>query len=84
MAITTKETSNINLHIGEDSNVKVWLVDPTYTQQQLSSYAMPSAIGGIATFTDQYITKLKTPVRVFKFPEKMMQNFSQQHFYFLC
>jgi len=34
---------------------------------------MPSAIGGIATYTDRYIDKLETPVRVFKFPETLTE-----------
>ncbi|SVD61494.1 uncharacterized protein METZ01_LOCUS414348 [marine metagenome] len=28
------QRKKLQLNIGEDSNVKVWLVDPTYTQQQ--------------------------------------------------
>ena len=67
----TKESSNINFETGVNSNIKVWLIDPTYTQQQQSSYAMPSAIGGIATFTDKYVKNLKKPVRIFKYPETL-------------
>jgi radical SAM superfamily enzyme YgiQ (UPF0313 family) len=69
--INMKESSNINFETGVESNIRIWLIDPTYTQQQQSSYAMPSAIGGIATFTDKYVKKLKNPVRVFKYPEKL-------------
>ena len=49
--------SKINLGV-KNSGIKIWLVDPTYTQQQISSESMPTAIGGIATFTEKYL-KLK-------------------------
>jgi len=52
------------------NDVNIWLVDPTYTQQQISSEAMPNAIGGIATFTE-YSLKLKNKIRLFKYPEKL-------------
>jgi radical SAM superfamily enzyme YgiQ (UPF0313 family) len=70
-SMKTMESSNIHFEAGIDSNIKVWLIDPTYTQQQQSSYAMPSAIGGIATFTDKYVKNLKKPVRIFKYPETL-------------
>lgn len=69
--IPKKETtSNINLNIDDESTIKIWLVDPTYTQQQISSESMPGAIGGIATFTEHNL-KLKHPIRLFKYPEKL-------------
>ena len=60
----------INLNIEKESEIKIWLVDPTYTQQQISSESMPAAVGGIATFTEKHL-KLKNPVRIFKYPEKL-------------
>ena len=60
----------VNLDIEKESEIKVWLVDTTYTQQQISSESMPSAVGGIATFTEKHL-KLKNPVRIFKYPEKL-------------
>ena len=61
--------SKINLD-AQDPGIKIWLVDPTYTQQQISSESMPSAVGGIATFTEKHL-KLKHPIRIFKYPEKL-------------
>jgi radical SAM superfamily enzyme YgiQ (UPF0313 family) len=60
----------IDLDIEKESKIKIWLVDPTYTQQQISSESMPSAVGGIATFTEKHL-KLKHSVRIFKYPEKL-------------
>ncbi len=64
-----EEKSEINLNV-QDPGIKIWLVDPTYTQQQISSESMPAAIGGIATFTEKTL-KLKYPIRLFKYPEKL-------------
>ena len=61
--------SEINLNV-QDPGIKIWLVDPTYTQQQISSESMPSAVGGIATFTEKHL-KLKHAIRIFKYPEKL-------------
>ena len=61
---------SIDLDIEKESKIKIWLVDPTYTQQQISSESMPSAVGGIATFTEKHL-KLKHSVRIFKYPEKL-------------
>jgi radical SAM superfamily enzyme YgiQ (UPF0313 family) len=61
--------SKINLGV-KNSGIKIWLVDPTYTQQQISSESMPTAIGGIATFTEKHL-KLKHPIRIFKYTEKL-------------
>jgi radical SAM superfamily enzyme YgiQ (UPF0313 family) len=55
----------------KDKNVKVWLADLTYTQQQISSDVMPAAIGGIATFTES-ILELKNPIQIYKYPEKLI------------
>ena len=52
---TSKNTyPEINLDV-KDPGIKIWLVDPTYTQQQISSESMPAAIGGIATFTEKHL-----------------------------
>ena len=45
--------------------LKFGLIDPTYTQQQISSESMPAAIGGIATFTEKNL-KLKNPIKTFQ------------------
>ena len=61
----------INLKVKRE-DIKIWLVDPTYTQQQISSESMPSAVGGIATFTEHNL-KLKHTIRLFKYPEKLAE-----------
>jgi radical SAM superfamily enzyme YgiQ (UPF0313 family) len=61
--------STIDLKI-KKTDVKIWLADLTYTQQQISSEAMPAAIGGIATFTETSLG-LTHPIRIFKYPEKL-------------
>ena len=66
---TTEKKSMINLKVKRE-DIKIWLVDPTYTQQQISSESMPSAVGGVATFTERNL-KLKHPIRLFKYPEKL-------------
>ena len=60
----------IDLTTNHVSEIKIWLVDPTYTQQQISSESMPSAVGGIATFSEANL-QLKYPIRLFKYPEKL-------------
>ncbi|RZD43868.1 MAG: hypothetical protein CXT78_07380 [Thaumarchaeota archaeon] len=59
------------------SNVKITLVDPTYTQQQISSEAMPSPIGGIAINTEKLL-KLKNPIQLFKFPEEFIKSIEKE------
>lgn len=69
-------SENISLNTLDDfsnSNVKIWLVDPTYTQQQISSEAMPSPIGLIAINTE-LLLKLKNPIQIFKFPENFIKS----------
>ena len=57
----TKEVLKpVNLDIEKESEIKIWLVDPTYTQQQISSESMPSAVGGIATFTEKHLNLEKS------------------------
>ena len=58
------------MDLEKESEIKIWLIDPTYTQQQISHESMPSAIGGIATFTEKHL-KLKHSIRLFKYPEKL-------------
>ena len=65
--------SRINFKINKEINTTIWLIDPTYTQQQISSESMPSAIGCIATFTEENLN-LKEPIRLFKYPE----NFAEE------
>ena len=66
---SVNDDSKIDLNV-IDPGIKIWLVDPTYTQQQISSESMPAAIGGIATFTEKNL-KLKNSIRLFKYPEKL-------------
>ena len=66
-----EKSTSVNLEIENPSDIKIWLVDPTYTQQQISSESMPSAVGGIATFTEKNV-KLNNPIRLFKYPEKLI------------
>ena len=56
----------------KNKNATIWLADLTYTQQQVSSESMPSAIGGIATYTEQNLC-LKKPIRIFKYPEVLIE-----------
>ncbi|MDP6736622.1 MAG: cobalamin-dependent protein [Nitrospinaceae bacterium] len=51
---------------------RIWLADLTYTQQTVAADVMPNAIGGIATFTESR-TGLSHPVRLFKYPEKLVE-----------
>lgn len=56
-----------------DSTIKIWLVDPTYTQQQISSEAIPSPIGGIAVNTEALLN-LESDIKIFKYPEKLIES----------
>lgn len=51
-------------------DLRVWLVDLTYTQLGVSAETIPQAVGGLATHaaTRMQLTK---PVRVFKYPERL-------------
>src|SRR5437016_10214033 len=51
-------------------DLKVWLADLTYTQQQISAELIPQAIGGIATFTESRHA-FAQPIRLFKYPEAL-------------
>lgn len=50
----------------------VWLVDFTYTQQQVAAELIPYAIGGIATYAESRL-EFDRPVRLFKYPEDLAQ-----------
>ena len=64
-----KETSKIDFNLIHDNHPLIWLMDPTYTKPQISSETMPSAIGGIATFTEKNL-HLNTSIKLFKYPER--------------
>ena len=81
---SSKKESNTNSEINEttripikDNNVKIWLADLTYTQQQISSEAMPAAVGGIATFTE-LVLELKNPIQIYKYPEKLANDLENE------
>ncbi len=59
------------------SDARVWLADLTHTQQLITSDVMPSAIGGIATFTETQI-QLASNIRLFKYPEKLAQALEKE------
>ena len=71
------ETHKINFNIKKEIHPKIWLVDATYTQPQISSETMPSAVGGIATFAEKHL-HLKEPIRLFKYPDKFSQELENQ------
>ncbi|MEG3618582.1 hypothetical protein V5T82_08965 [Magnetovibrio sp. PR-2] len=50
----------------------VWLVDPTYTQQQVSAELIPYAMGLLAEYAEKCID-FDTPIRIFKYPEDLTQ-----------
>jgi len=56
---------------------RVWLADLTYTQQTIAADVMPNAIGGIATYTERWVP-LISPIRLFKYPEKLVQALTEQ------
>jgi tRNA A37 methylthiotransferase MiaB len=56
---------------------RVWLADLTYTQQTIAADVMPNAIGGIATYAERW-TPLASPIRIFKYPEKLVEALAQE------
>ncbi|MFN4310045.1 MAG: B12-binding domain-containing radical SAM protein [Ferrovibrio sp.] len=56
---------------------RVWLADLTYTQQTIAADVIPNAIGGIATYTERW-TQFTTPIRLFKYPEKLVQALARE------
>ena len=52
-------------------HLRIWLADLTYTQQTVAADVIPQAIGGIATFAQANLP-LYHPIRVFKYPEKLI------------
>tara|TARA_B110001454_G_scaffold104193_1_gene98144 strand:- start:660 stop:2798 length:2139 start_codon:yes stop_codon:yes gene_type:complete len=67
------KTSNINFNLLHDNHPLIWLMDATYTKPQISSETMPSAIGGIATFTEKNL-HLNKPIKLFKYPERFAEE----------
>lgn len=59
------------------SEMKVWLVDLTYTQQTIAADVIPNAIGGIATYSERWAA-LAEPIRLFKYPEKLAHALEQE------
>jgi radical SAM superfamily enzyme YgiQ (UPF0313 family) len=59
--------------------LRIWLADLTYTQQQISAELIPQAIGGIATFTENYCS-IKTSFRLFKYPEALAGAMGERGF----
>jgi radical SAM superfamily enzyme YgiQ (UPF0313 family) len=62
---------------GQAANLRIWLADLTYTQQTVAADVMPNAIGGIATFSEAQVP-LKTPIRLFKYPERLAAALEQE------
>ena len=73
----TSFNTKINFNINEKLHPTIWLIDPTYTQQQISSESMPSAIGGIATFTEKNLNLTK-PIKIFKYPERFAEELKNE------
>lgn len=71
---TDVNLKNLKVH---DSDTRIWLIDPTYTQQQISSESMPNAIGGISTYAEQLL-ELKNPIELFKYPEEMIKTIQEE------
>jgi radical SAM superfamily enzyme YgiQ (UPF0313 family) len=57
-------------------NFSVWLADLTYTQQTIAADVIPNAVGGIATYAEK-AAGLPSPVRIFKYPEKLAQALAE-------
>jgi radical SAM superfamily enzyme YgiQ (UPF0313 family) len=75
-----KKSTNFQVETLDDfsnSDVKISLIDPTYTQQQISSESMPSPIGGIAVTTESLL-KLKNPIQIFKYPEDFIKSIENE------
>lgn len=71
--ITREKSSSTTFHPISNQNVSIWLADLTYTQQQISSESMPSAIGGVASYAEKKLN-LKNPIQLFKYPEKLASS----------
>lgn len=56
---------------------RVWLADLTYTQQTIAADVIPNAIGGIATYAERCVP-LATPIRLFKYPEKLARALEEE------
>ena len=53
--------------------MEVWLCDLTYTQQSISSDAIPYAVGGIASYINAK-TNLDLALKVIKYPEDLAKK----------
>ena len=51
-------------------NLKIWLVDLTYTQQAIAADMIPMAIGCIAEYVEQECN-LRDAIKLFKYPEDL-------------
>lgn len=63
--------------MSHSSALRIWLADLTYTQQTIAADVIPNAIGGIATYSERW-TSLATPIRLFKYPEKLAQVLDEE------
>lgn len=73
IALKTSQPA-VNLKINSDADVQIWLVDPTYTQQQISSEAMPEQIVNydIVKFNSD---KIPNRVEYYKLHKQMKLSF---------
>ena len=59
------------------TDLRIWLADLTYTQQQISAELIPQAIGGIAMFAEMRCT-LENQIRLFKYPEVLAKAMQEE------
>lgn len=57
-------------------DLRVWLVDLTYTQQAVSAELIPQAIGRIAEFAEMRLD-FRHPIRLFKYPEDLCDSLTR-------
>ncbi len=74
-----KDDSLPKLEASISLDVSVFLADLTYTQQTIASDVMPAAIGGLAEYAES-VVKFKTPIKLFKFPEKLIAALEDEGF----
>ena len=53
--------------------MEVWLCDLTYTQQSISSDAIPYAIGGIASYINEK-ADFKIELKIIKYPDDLTKK----------
>ncbi len=56
---------------------KIWLVDPTYTQQTIAADTIPFAIGGIATYLEKKLASVEL-VKLIKYPETLIEMLQEE------